>query len=513
MSRKPEPLSIVVLDDSAEDVSRLIQRLKSAGFEPSGQQVETELELRAALTAKVNVVFADVCASRLSAQRTLDILGELKVDVPFILLSKSSGEEVGLATLAKEATDVLLKSRLDLAGPAVWRALREGKRKLECQNLEDRLRQSEKMETLGRLTSGVAHDFNNILMAILADANLALGTEDLPNEVAENLKDIQHSAGSAAALTRQLLKFGRPEPLQSRRVDLNDVVSNLATMLGRLIGEAVPLQFNLAPHELPTEADANMLEQVVLNLVINARDAVSSHGQITIETFQCTLSAQQVNKIHGGRKGDFVGLRVIDNGPGIAERDLPRIFEPFFTTKGSEQGTGLGLSTVLRIVQQHHGFIHVHSKVRVGTTFEVFLQSAPLRLTMETVTPPLAEPKGGTETVLIVEDDPTVRRLVGLALVRYGYNVLQAADAATALRAWSERPQRVDLLITDVVLPGGLSGVDLAAQLRDCQRCLKVIFMSGFQPQGFTLAEHTFIQKPSDVPQLIRTVRECLDKK
>jgi two-component system cell cycle sensor histidine kinase/response regulator CckA len=512
MSSKPEPLTIIVVDDSSEDASRLVQRLKTAGFAPIGQQVETEREYRVALTAKVDAVFADATASRLSARRALDILRDMNPDVPFIVLSRSSEEEVGLESLINEATDVVLKNRLDLAGSAVRRALREARSKIEQKNLEDRLRLSEKMDTLGRLASGVAHDFNNILMVIMADANLALLTPDLPPDASENLKNIQHSAGSAAALTRQLLKFGRPQPLRARPIDLNDVVSNLATMLCRLIGEAVPIQFNLAPEKVLTQADENMIEQVILNLVINARDSLSSHGQIAVETFQCTLSAQEASKILGGVEGDFVGLRVIDNGSGIAEKDLPRIFDPFFTTKDADAGSGLGLSTVLRIVQEHQGFIHVHSGVAAGTTIEVFLPPAPASSNPGPLPAP-TQTKGGTETILLVEDDPTLRRLASLALVRHGYNVVQASDANAALHAWAEQARRVDLLITDVVLPAGISGVDLAAQLRDCQHSLKVIFMSGFQPPAIAPTEHMFIQKPCDVPRLVRTVRECLDKR
>ncbi len=512
MSRKPELLTLVILDDSSEDASRLVHRLRSSGFAAIAQQVQTEKEYRAALTARVNIVFAEASAARLSARRALDILREVNPDVPFIVLSRSSDEEIGLESLISDATDVVLKSRLDLAGSAVRRALRDARNKIEQKNLEDRLRLSEKMSTLGRLASGMAHDLNNILMVIMADASLALRTRDLPLDVSDNLQDIQHAAGSAAALTRQLLKFGRPQPVQVRCIDLNNVVSNLATMLCRLMGEAVLLQFDLTPHELHTHADANMIEQVVLNLVINARDSLSTHGQITVETFHCTLSAQQARKIIGGTEGDFVGLRVVDYGSGIAEKDLPRIFDPFFSTKDADRGTGLGLSTVLRIVQQHGGFIHVQSEIGVGTTFEIFLQAAPFSSHHEP-SPAAEQPKGGTETILIVEDDPTLRRLAGLALVRHGYNVLQASDANGALRTWAEQARRIDLLITDVVLPGGISGVDLATQLHDCQRCLKIIFMSGFQPQGFTPTEHMFIQKPCDVPQLVRTVRECLDKK
>ncbi len=381
--------------------------------------------------------------------------------------------------------------------------------------LEAQLRQSQKLEAIGQLAGGVAHDFNNILAVILMQAELIATEERLADTAREGLRQIRLAAERAANLTRQLLLFSRRQVLQPRNLDLNEVVTNLAKMLQRIIGEDVRLELHLHPAPLMTRADAGMLEQVLMNLAVNARDAMPQGGKLVIETNARRLTESEAAAIPDATAGSYVFWRVTDTGGGIAPEILPHIFEPFFTTKEPGKGTGLGLATVFGIVKQHGGFIRVASEPGQGTTFEVFLPAhAGTADESGAAAQPL--PRGGTETILLVEDDPSVRLLTLATLERRGYRVLQAADGVAALKVWRKHRDAVALLLTDLVMPGGVSGQQLAARLQAEQPRLKVVFCSGYSAEiaGRELhleAGQNFIQKPATPERLLETVRRCLD--
>lgn len=383
-------------------------------------------------------------------------------------------------------------------------------------HLEDQLRQSQKMESIGQLAGGIAHDFNNVLAASLMQMELLQMDSNLDEETRESLRDLMSELHRAASLTRQLLLFSRKTVIQIQTLNLNDVVENLLKMLRRLIGEDIRLEWQAASGLWPVRVDAGMMEQVVMNLVVNSRDAMPKGGDIRIATQTVQLGEEQARTNAQARPGCFVCLSVTDTGSGIDPAILPRVFEPFFTSKPAGKGTGLGLATVYGIVQQHTGWVTVESQVGKGTTFRVFLPAASLSPVSDKANSTTETPLGGRETILLVEDDRAVRRTTASYLRRLGYEVWEASNGVEALELWRGRSKRPDLLFTDMVMPAGLSGVELTEELRREDPTLKVILSSGYSPE---LARHTgpipvdvtSLPKPCAPVEMARVVRRCLD--
>jgi len=385
----------------------------------------------------------------------------------------------------------------------------------ERRQLEEQLRQSQKMDAIGQLAGGVAHDFNNILTAITLHAELASAHPGLPAEVAETLREISSASDRAASLTNQLLLFSRQQVMQVRHFNFSDAVTTSAKLLKRLLGEDVRLDLILHPRPLPICADEGMLGQVLLNLGINARDAMPHGGGLLIETTERVVGAEEAQLHPGTAPGRYACLRVQDTGQGIAPVVLPRIFEPFFSTKAVGKGTGLGLATVFGVVQQHRGWIDVESKLDKGTTFLVFLPLVEPPVQVEKTKSAVAMPRG-SETILLVEDENAVRYTVRVMLERHGYRLLVAEHGPAALALWQLEHGKIDLLLTDLVMPGGLGGRELAAQLQTESPALKVIVMSGYSADlaGRDLVLPTrqrFLQKPFTLDALLTTVRSALD--
>jgi PAS domain S-box-containing protein len=390
----------------------------------------------------------------------------------------------------------------------------------ERKGLEDLLRQAQKMEAVGRLAGGVAHDFNNLLLVMRGNAELVLMDAEEYSETAKDcLKQIITAVERSANLTRQLLAFSRKQVMQSRALGLNDVIANLAKMLKRLIGEHIKLQCHYREGLPLVQADPGMIEQVLVNLVVNARDAMPRGGQLDITTDLVTLDPAQPLRNPEARPGEFVRLTVRDTGAGIAPEHLPRIFEPFFTTKEVGKGTGLGLATAYGIVKQHQGWLEVVSQPGAGATFKIFLPAlseAATGLGGTVAEPPL---RGGNETILLVEDDPGVRSITRRMLESFGYQVHEAAQAREALAAWSGCASQIDLLLADIIMPEGITGRELAERLRVEVPQLKVVFMSGYNPEMagkdtnfFRRTRSHFLQKPCSTRVLLETVRCCLDE-
>ncbi|MCB1100147.1 MAG: response regulator [Verrucomicrobiae bacterium] len=385
--------------------------------------------------------------------------------------------------------------------------------------LEAQFRQSQKMEGIGQLAGGVAHDFNNILAAIMMQAELTGMDENISQEVREGLLEIKGAADRAANLTRQLLLFSRKEVMQSRQLDLNDLVTSLAKMLQRIIREDVQLRLHLHSAPLLTVADAGMLDQLLMNLAVNARDAMPRGGELIIETAEKAIIAGHADLDMDALPGRYVWLSVSDTGGGIPPEIQSRMFEPFFTTKEVGKGTGLGLATVFGIVKQHKGWIKVDSEVGVGTTFQVFLPASaePADAVLEDEKP-LTKALRGSETILVAEDDEPVRMLTRVVLERHGYHVLEAADGVEAQQVWNEHRGQIALLLTDLIMPGGVDGRELALRLQTENPNLRVIFTSGYSAEiaGRELkmkAGQNFVQKPCPPGQLLEAVRHCLDRR
>lgn len=639
-----QPLRVLVLEDNAVDAEMVVHALRRAGFDPDWKRVETKVDFLAALDTSPELILSDYSLPHFDGVRALQLLRESGLDIPFILISGTLGEEAAVEAMKLGATDYLLKDRVTRLGPAVERALEEKRLRDErrlvdsqlreseerfrelaetieevfwitdpnkqrmlyvspayekiwgrsCQGLydqphawldtvhaEDRervrhavttrqarsnydeeyrivradggvrwihdrafpvrnaageverivgvarditdyrqveaqFRQSQKMEAIGQLAGGVAHDFNNILAAMMIQAELAVTCEGVPADAAGFLLDIEACVERAASLTRQLLAFSRRQVIQPRRLNLNESVTCLGKMLRRILGEDVKLELELHPTPLLIQADAGMLDQVLMNLVVNARDAMPQGGRLSVETTECLLTAEEVRGNPDVSPGRHICLRVSDSGQGIAPEILPHIFEPFFTTKEVGKGTGLGLATVFGIVKQHRGLINVTSQVGQGTRFEILL---PIDEAASGEAPaPRALPGSlkGTETILLVEDDGTLRKGTRLVLERRGYHVLEAAAGAEALAVWDAADGKIQVLLTDLVMPGLIKGWELPVRLQKQQPGLKVIFTSGysadFAQQAGPLREgQNFLPKPWLPSMLYEILRRSLD--
>jgi PAS domain S-box-containing protein len=379
-------------------------------------------------------------------------------------------------------------------------------------DLQRQLQQAAKMEAVGHLAGGVAHDFNNILTVIQGHAALIATSDAVPADSRESAGEIAAAAKRAASLTQQLLLFSRKQVLQRTSFDVNGALVAMGKMLSRILGEDIQLEFELSPEPLVIDADAGMVDQIVLNLSVNARDAMTSGGVLAIATSEVLVDGTQVPA--GGVPGRYARLTVHDTGGGIPADVLPHIFEPFFSTKTPDKGTGLGLSTVFGIVKQHDGWVDVQSEDGEGSSFHVFL---PLSASPSVMRVPDERTSsiGGTETVLLVEDEPAVLALMGTALERKGYRILKAATALEATTLWRAHPD-VRLLVTDLVLPGGVGGRELAATLCAERPDLKVLLVSGYSADlsGTEIRQEPgrhFLQKPFTPDLFVDRVRACLD--
>ncbi len=397
--------------------------------------------------------------------------------------------------------------------------LRESEAKLReadeaLQHSHAALAQAQKMESIGRLAGGVAHDFNNMLGVIMGHVDLALRQVPPGAPLHRDLQEVLKATHRSADLTRQLLAFARKQAIAPRLLDVNETVSDSLNMLERLIGEDIELKWEPAPDLWPVLMDSSQLDQMIANLCVNARDAIADVGTLAISTANCVVDEGFSAEHADATPGDFVKLSVRDNGAGMTEEIASQIFEPFFTTKESGSGTGLGLATVYGAVVQNRGFITVASEVGAGSTFELYLP----RHSGADPQPAIVEPTSdgsGRETVLIVEDEPMLLRMAARSLEVHGYDVLRAASPAEAVRVAADHDKRIHLLLTDVVMPT-MNGRDLATAIKVRRPKIKVLFMSGYSPdtgrgQSELPSDAHFIGKPFSVAELAETVREVLD--
>jgi two-component system cell cycle sensor histidine kinase/response regulator CckA len=515
-------LRLLLVEDSQPDAELLLHELHAGGYEVILERVDTAEALRAALKAKLwDVVLSDYSLPGFSAPEALSIVQEANADLPFIIVSGTIGEDTAVNALKAGAADFLVKGRLARLLPAIERELKDAglrrARLRERELLEEQLRQSQKLEGIGRLAGGIAHDFNNLLTAIMGYTEMILDQIGPDKPISKDLEEIRAASERAVALTRQLLAFSRKQTLHLAPVDLNDVVSGMRDMMQRLIGEAVTISLRLTPALAPILADRTQLEQVLMNLVVNARDAMPEGGTIMIDTGWADEIEVKAVTHETAAAGSYARLRVMDTGAGMTAETQSRVFEPFFTTKPVGEGTGLGLSTVYGVIQQLGGHLAVASQVGRGTTFTLYfpegahdgkVRSAPFRKK------PMALAQH-REVVLVVEDQRGVRQLVFRILTRHGYTVLEAASATDALALFEQQGSRIDLLLTDVVMPG-MSGTILAQKLCALRPDLSVLFMSGFT--GDDGSNHlpdnaTMIEKPFTASILLHVIRDVLDRR
>ncbi len=512
------PLRVLIVEDSEDDTALLVRELRRGGYEPTFERVDTPAGMTAALRQNQwDVVICDYSMPHFSGTDALRLLRTEGSEAPCIVLSGTIGDETAIAVLKQGAQDYVMKDNLKRLLPAIQRELGEAEQRRERKRLEHQVQELQKFEAIGRLAGGIAHDFNNTLGVILGWAQL--GYDNVPDNspVRENFRVIRDQALRSAGLTRQLLAFARRQVLQPRSVNLNDLVSKIAGLLRTAIGEQTELKIALTPGLQATMADPAQIEQVLMNLCLNARDAMPQGGRIVIETSNVEIGEDFCQTHSYGHPGRYVLLSVSDAGVGMDAATLDRIFEPFFTTKEMGKGTGLGLATVYGIVKQHGGFVNVYSEPGQGTTLHVYLTaSSGSPEAIERATSEDAQ-KGGTETILVAEDHEGLRELVRATLTSQGYTVILASDGRDAVRMFKANSEEIRLVVLDVVMPF-LSGPEAHSQMCAIRPDLPVIFMSGHVAESVSLntrisAGAAFLQKPYTPQALSRTVRSTLDAK
>ncbi len=517
------PLRLLHLEDDPVDAELITTTLMEGNIPCQSQLVDTRQAFVAALKeGRMDLILADYSIPGFDGMTALTLARQHCPDVPFLFVSAIIGEELAIDAMHQGATDYVLKQRLGRLVPSVQRALRELDDRAERKRAEEALRQNEKqfrqsqkMEAVGRLAGGIAHDFNNLLTVIMGYSQVLLTELGPQHPLRGKIEETLKAGERAATLIRQLLTFSSKQSLDPKVLSLNTAVTSLESLLRRLIGESIQLVIKPDPTNGRLRADQTQIEQVLVNLVVNARDAMPNGGTLAIETAQVELTRSPVYHLTPLPPGPYVRLAVSDTGCGMDRKTQSHIFEPFYTTKGEGKGSGLGLSTVFGIVTQCGGAIDVTSRVGHGTRFDLYFPSVESDILTTAPTQPLGQPQRGTETILLVEDEPSVRMLVRDELRKLGYRVVEAKNGVEACLLATQQAGSYQLLLTDVVMPG-MGGRELAQHLSVIKPDLRTLFISGYMDDvgimaGQEESTSSFLQKPFTPEVLARAVRNLLD--
>jgi two-component system, cell cycle sensor histidine kinase and response regulator CckA len=518
MDKMPQKIQILIVEDNPADAELLVRELQRAEFDFDWRRVDTEPGYLARLNPALNLILSDYEMPEFNGLRALELLKQQPaLDIPFIIVSGTIGEEMAVTAMQQGAADYLLKDRITRLGPAVRHALQEVEERAERKRLEAQFIEAQKMEVVGQLAGGVAHDFNNVLAVIMGYSELLMQDLASDHPLQKYIEEIRLAGKRAAGLTQQLLIFSRKQTVQAEVLDLNEVVEGMDKMLRRLIDENIEMTMVGGEHIGRIKADSGYVWQVLMNLVVNARDAMPNGGKLAIETSDATLDEAYAQAHPGATPGDYVMLSVRDTGVGMTEEVKARIFEAFFTTKPKGKGTGLGLVTCQTIIRQSGGHIDVSSELGKGTTFKIYFPRIEEPAPVAAGAIPKASPvRPGTETLLVVEDEPSVRHLAEGVLKAQGYDVLTAPNGQDALRVAREyKGPPIALVVTDVIMPR-MGGKIMAEWLKTTYPDLKVLFTSGYTEDS--IAHHgvldrgvEFLPKPYSPTSLARKVRELLD--
>lgn len=513
-----EPLNILVIEDCNADFLMVERHLQQKGLVAATCcRVDTLDALKEAIDRETwDLALSDYNVPQLDFQETLNLLQATLPDLPVIMVTGTVGEEKAVELLKLGVCDFVLKGNLARLVPVIERSLRDITERKGKRAVEEQYRQAQRMEAVGQLAGGVAHDFNNILQAIFGYSYLILaksgGNEPVKNYVEELIK----ASTRAADLTKGLLAFSRKQAVNLAVIELNNVLQGNETFLRRLIREDIELKITCSREPLTVLADRGQIEQVFMNLVANGRDAMPNGGRLFIETNSITLGQEFIDSHGYGTAGEYSSFSVSDSGFGMDKETQSHIFEPFFTTKDLGEGTGLGLSMVYGIVKKHDGFITVYSEPGAGTIFRIYLPTVHAsELAGMTDVHLVAPPQGGIETILVGEDDDTLRRLSRNVLGHYGYRVIEAVDGQDAVDKFVEYGASIDLVILDAIMPRK-NGKQAYDEMRIVRPDLQVFFVSGYTRDIFANGtmfdgNAVFLQKPVFPDVLLAKVREMLD--
>jgi two-component system, cell cycle sensor histidine kinase and response regulator CckA len=513
-----KPLRVLLLEDNPVDAELSLRELKKAGFDVSADIVETSEDFAERLRANTyDIVLSDQNLPAWTGMDALEFLQQKNMDIPFILVTGSLGEEAAVECIKKGASDYILKDRVARIPVAVRRALEEKALRDEHERLKLQLSQAQKMEAIGRLAGGIAHDFNNHLGIMIGYSERLLDRLGPDDQLRRSAGMIKDAGMRAATLTRQLLAFSRRQVFEPQILSVNTLVLELEKMLRPMIGEDIELILSLKAANGKVKADPAQVDQVIMNLAINSRDAMPNGGRLTLETADVELDEEYASKHVTVQPGSYVMLAVSDNGAGMDTDTQTHMFEPFFTTKEKGKGTGLGLATVYGIVKQSGGYIWVYSEPGKGTTFKIYLPQEDIGAQQaESIRRSLPIPQG-KETVLVVEDEGMLRELACEFLQGCGYKVLEAENGHKALETSRGHNGAIHLLMTDAIMPG-MGGRELAQRMHDDRRDIRVLYVSGYTDDsvlrdGLLEPGTAFLQKPFTRESLTRKVREILDRR
>ena len=510
------PLRALLIEDSEDDAALLLRVLQRGGYDVTFERVDAPAGLLGALEKEWDVVICDYSLPYFSGTEALQLIRSRGLEMPFIFVSGTIGEETAVAALKQGAQDYLMKDNLKRLLPAIERELLESQHRRERKHLEQHVQQLQKFEAIGRLAGGIAHDFNNVLGVIMGWAQIGCDESLTDSATHKKFEAILQQARRAAALTAQLLAFARRQILQPENLNLNDVVRQTITLLQAGMGKEIEFEIILSPDVQTVRADPTQVEQVLMNLCFNARDAMPKGGRLTLETRDIEIDEKLTHLHPHSRAGQYALLSVSDTGVGMDAATLDRIFEPFFTTKEMGKGTGLGLATVYGIVKQHGGFINVYSEPGHGTTFHVYfpVSSGPIAMRTRETDRTVME---GTETILVAEDHDGLRELAHETLAALGYKVILATNGQEAVSLFQANSQDIRLLVFDVVMPL-LAGPQAYDQIRALRPDVPIIFTTGHAVELASLNSRAeegavLLRKPYTPQELSRTVRRTLDRK
>ncbi len=509
------PLKVLIVEDSPDDADLVLRELTRGGYSVTSERVDGAETMTSALDRQAwDLVICDYSMPHFSGLDALRLLRAKSKDIPFIFLSGTIGEDTAVAAMKEGAQDYVMKGSTKRLLPSIKRELEENENRKVRTQLEQRIRHLERFEAIGRLASGIAHDFNNVIAVVQASAEIGeLRTSD--DAARERFRTIRDQSELAANLTRQLLAFARRQTLQREKVDLNHAISRISSVLQSAISKSIALKMLPEPRVRIIDADPTQIDQVLMNLALNARDAMPRGGNLVIQTSNVDLD-EVFCRLHSyGHPGSYVLLTVSDTGVGMDESTREHIFEPFFTTKEAGKGTGLGLATVYGVVKQHGGFINVYSELGRGTTFRVYFPavSGNARSQSANVAP---QATAGTETILVAEDNQALRALAEESLRALGYKVLTAQNGQEAVRLFAQNHDKVAAVCLDIVMPN-MGGPEAFRHMAAIRQGLPVIFTSGYAPEVPALTadcpkEAVFLQKPYLPQKLAEAVRAVLNQ-